>query len=107
MRARYESGQDSVSLEIADMGQGAGIGRVIAWFDPALDRTSDWGYKRSYWLHGNYVREEYDRRDRSGLVGMMVADRFALTARGTGVAPGQLMATVRAIDVAKLAALAN
>ena len=74
----------------------------------AVEKTvRNWGYRRSYWADGNYVREEIFRSDRIGPVGMIVAGRFMIGARGSGVGAAQLHEAIRAVDAVKLARLAN
>ena len=106
-RAIYEGDGTKITLEVGDMGEFAGAARALARFDPAVEKSFDWGYRRSYWADGNYVREEHFRSDRIGTVGMMVAGRFLIGARGSGVEPAQLHEAIRAVDAVKLARLAN
>jgi hypothetical protein len=49
------------------------------------------------------MHERYDRRARSGEVGIIVAERFAVTVRGDGVEPTALSGALKQIDLAKLA----
>ena len=106
-RAIYESEGTKITLEVGDMGEFAGAARALARFDPAVEKTFDWGYRRSYWADGNYVREEHFRSDRIGTVGMMVAGRFMIGARGSGVEPAQLLKRFVRSTRVKLARLAN
>ena len=52
-RAIYENESTKITLEVGDMGEFAGAARALARFDPAVEKTFDWGYRRSYWADGN------------------------------------------------------
>ena len=52
----------------ADLGEFAGAARALAWFDPAVEKTSRPGISANLWVDGNYVREEHFRSDRIGTV---------------------------------------
>jgi len=56
-------------------------------------------------VNGNLVHEQYDRRARNGEVSMILADRFTVTAHGSGVDAATIVSAVRSVDPAKLVAL--
>jgi len=102
--ARYSDGAGaSIDIEIADMASLSGLAGLAAKFDPNMEKETDTGYERTRKVDGQLVHERYDRRARSGEVGIIIADRFAVTARGTGVEPAALTAALKQIDLAALA----
>ncbi len=73
-------------------------------FDPNLEKETDSGYERTRRVDGNLVHERYDRRNRSGEISMLLANRFSLEASGRGVEPSVLGEALRAIDAKMLVA---
>jgi len=103
--ARYSDGANaSVTIEIADMASLSGLAGLASKFDPSMEKETDTGYERTTKVDGQFLHERYDRRARSGEVGIIVADRFAVTVRGDGVDPAALNAALKQVDLAKLAA---
>ena len=86
------------------MGSLSGLAGLAAKFDPSMEKETDTGYERTTKVDGQLVHERYDRRARSGEVGIIIADRFAVTVRGDGVDPAALTGALKQIDLAKLAA---
>jgi len=103
--ARYGDGAGaSISIEIADMASLSGLAGLASKFDPSMEKETDTGYERTAKVDGQLVHERYDRRARSGEVGIIVADRFAVTVRGDGVDPAALQGALKQVDLVKLAA---
>ncbi len=103
--ARYSDGADaSINIEIADMASLSGLAGLAAKFDPNMEKETDTGYERTTKVNGQLTHERYDRRTRSGEVGIIVVDRFAVTVRGDGVEPDALTGALKQIDLGKLAA---
>ncbi len=103
--ARYSDGAGAnVSIEIADMGSLSGLAGLAAKFDPNMEKETDTGYERTTKVDGQLVHERYDRRARSGEVGIIVVDRFVVTVRGEGVDAAALTGTLKQIDLTRLAA---
>jgi Yip1 domain/zinc-ribbon domain len=103
--ARYSDGANaSISIEIADMASLSGLAGLAARVDPSMEKETDTGYERTTKVDGQLLHERYDRRAKSGEVGIIVADRFAVTVRGDGVDPAALNAALKQVDLAKLAA---
>jgi hypothetical protein len=93
-RARYEGGDAHVEVEIGDMAEFFGVARVFTWVDPALSKTTGTAHEQSGRREGRYFQERFDSRDGSGKFGLMVADRFAVGARGSGITLATLHDTV-------------
>jgi hypothetical protein len=103
--ARYSDGANaSINIEITDMASLSGLAGLAAKFDPNMEKETDTGYERTTKVDGQLMHERYDRRARSGEVGIIVVDRFAVTVRGDGVEAAALTGALKQIDLAKLAA---
>ena len=106
--ARYSDGANaSISIEIADMASLSGLARLANKFDPNMEKETDTGYERTRRVDGQLVHERYDRRYKSGEVGILLADRFAVTVRGDGVAPEALTSALKQVDLTRLATAAR
>ncbi len=106
--ARYSDGASaSISIEIADMGSLSGLAGLAARFDPNMEKETDTGYERTHKVDGQLVHERYDRRYRNGEVGVILADRFAVTVHGNGVDPEALTGALKQIDLTRLASAAR
>jgi hypothetical protein len=103
--ARYSDGAGaSINIEIADLASLSGLAGLAAKFDPSMEKETDTGYERTTKVDGQLLHERYDRRARSGEVDMVIADRFVVTVRGDGVEAATLTASLKQIDLSKLAA---
>jgi hypothetical protein len=106
--ARYSDGANaSISIEIADMASLSGLAGLANKFDPNMEKETDTGYERTRRVDGQLVHERYDRRYRSGEVGILLADRFAVTVRGNGVDPEALTSALKQVDLTRLASAAR
>jgi len=103
--ARYSDGANSsISIEIVDLASLSGIAGLASKFDPNVEKETDTGYERTTKVDGQLLHERYDRRARSGEMGIIVADRFAVTVRGEGIDSAALTAAMKQVDLGKLAA---
>jgi hypothetical protein len=103
---RYSDGANAtISIEIVDLGSLSGLAALAGKFDPSMEKETATGYERTTKVNGQLVHERYDRRAKSGEVGVMVANRFSVTVEGSGVDPGALTGALKAIDLASLATM--
>jgi hypothetical protein len=104
--ARYgDSAGASIRIEIADLGALSGLAALAGKFDPNMEKETDTGYERTKRIDGQLVHERYDRRAKSGEVGVLVANRFSVTVDGSGVDAAALTAALKQIDLSSLAAI--
>lgn len=103
--ARYEGGDGSLQIEIADLGSLSGLAGLAGKFDPNLEKETDTGYERTKRVDGQLVHERYDRRARSGEVSVFLNNRFSVTVNGSGVDAGTLTAALKEVDLSKLATM--
>ena len=105
--ARYSDGANgSIDIEISDLGSLSGLAGLATSFDPNMEKETDSGYERTRKVEGGVIHEKYDRSNKSGEFGMLVGNRFTVTAHGYGVSEAQLLAALKAIDLKKLDQLA-
>jgi hypothetical protein len=104
--ARYSDGANaSIRIEIADLGSLSGLAALAGKFDPNMEKETDTGYERTKRIDGQLVHERYDRRAKSGEVGVLIASRFNVTVEGSGVDAAALMGALKAIDLSSLASI--
>jgi hypothetical protein len=102
--ARYSDGKDaSITIEIADMASLSGLTALASRFDPNIEKETDTGYERTRRVDGQLVHERYDRASRSGELGIVLADRYAVTVRGHGVPAEALAGALKRVDLTRLA----
>ena len=83
----------------------SGLAALAGKFDPNMEKETDTGYERTKRIDGQLVHERYDRRAKSGEVGVLVANRFSVTVDGSGVDAAALTAALKQIDLSSLAAI--
>lgn len=106
--AHYANGaQGSLTLEVADIGSLAGLAGLAAKFNPNAEKETDNGYERTRTVNGQMMHQRYDRQSKSGEFGVMVGNRFAVTASGSNVSEATLTDAVKSVDIGKLLALAK
>lgn len=105
--ARYEDGKGArVEIEIIDIGTFSGVASLaFAWVRVEIDQEGDDGYERTTTLGGRKAYERYSKRERAGELDVIVAGRFIVAVRGSGIDMGAFRAVVGKLDLAKLEAL--
>ncbi len=100
-----ESGAASLTITIIDTGAMramlAGGAAMAMTLD--LDRETDSGYERNTTILGHKAHEKMEGDD--GEVTVLVADRFLIEVRGSGIKADQLKSAVGAVPLRKLEAL--
>jgi hypothetical protein len=103
---RYTDGSGgSIRIEITDLGSMAGLAALAGKADPTMEKETSTGYERTRRVDGQLMHERYDRRAKSGAVGVLVANRFSVTVEGSGVEPAALNDALKAVDLSSLAAM--
>ena len=104
--ARYSDGaKASIRIEIVDLGSMAGVAALAGKFDPNIEKETDTGYERTKRIEGQLVHERYDRRTKSGEIGVLVANRFTITVEGSGIDAAALTGALKTIDLPSLASM--
>ena len=105
--ATYEDGKGGrIELELKDVGTLAGVtAMAFAWINVEIDKEGDSGYERTTSVNGRKAYERYDKAARTGSLDVIVAGRFIVGARATGVEMKVFKEAVAKLDLAKLEAL--
>jgi hypothetical protein len=88
--------------DLGAMGALAGFGSALG---VSGDKETATSYARLTTEDGRTIAEEYDRTDKHGSYGMVIASRFMVHAEGSAVAIEDLRAAVASVDTARLEAL--
>ena len=104
----YEEGDKRVELEVVDTGGSAGLVSLAAWAAMGATAESETAERieRMKREGKRYVREEISKRpDGHNIYSVILADRFMVSAEGTGVNIDALKRAVNGLDLAKLEAM--
>lgn len=105
--ATYQDGKGGkIVLEFMDVGTLTGVTSLaFAWISVEIDKEGDSGYERTTTVGGRKAYERYDRAARKGELDVLVAGRFIVGAKATGVEMGVFRQAVEKLDLAKLEAM--
>jgi hypothetical protein len=106
-QATYEDGKGGrIVLEITDVGTLSGVtAMAFAWVNVEIDKEGTSGYERTTTVNGRKAYERYDSATRTGELDVIVAGRFIVGAKATGVEMKVFREAVEKLDLAKLDAL--
>jgi hypothetical protein len=97
-----------LNLEITDTGALKGlVGFASGWAGVEQDKETDAGYEKTYKSGGQLVHEKWDNGSHYGEYGVIVGDRFSVTASGNAANIDELKGAVGNVNLAALAALKN
>ncbi len=105
--ATYEDGKGGrIALEITDVGTLSGVtAMAFAWVNVEIDKEGTSGYERTTTVAGRKAYERYDAASRTGELDVIVAGRFIVGAKATGVEMKVFKEAVAKLDLEKLDAL--
>jgi len=105
--ATYEDGKGGrIVLEITDVGTFTGVtAMAFAWVNVEIDKEGDSGYERTTTVVGRKAYERYDKAARKGELDVIVAGRFIVGAKATGVEMKVFKEAVAKLDLEKLEAM--
>lgn len=105
--AVYEDGKGGrIAYEITDVGSLSGVtAMAFAWVNVEIDKEGDSGYERTTTVAGRKAYERYSRAARTGELDVIVAGRFIVGIRASGVDIKVFQEAVAKLDLAKLEAL--
>lgn len=105
--ATYQDGKGGrIALEITDVGTLSGVtAMAFAWVNVEIDKEGTSGYERTTTVAGRKAYERYDTASRTGELDVIVAGRFIVGAKATGVDMKVFKEAVAKLDLEKLDAL--
>jgi len=105
--ARYEKGDSSIHLEIVDSSLNQLVLAPFTMFmTMGFEERSDDGYKKAVKINGSPAFEEWQKQSKDGEIGVVVGNRFIVTAKGNNVESIDVVRqVVQAVDLNKLASM--
>ncbi len=106
--AKYGDGAGkSVTLEITDTGGVSGLMGFASWAGVEGEKDNDSATEKTEKVNGRLVHQRMSKRGGSNEFGIVLGNRFVVSANGNGVSLDELKAAVSALDLAKLESMAN
>jgi hypothetical protein len=106
--ARYGDGAGkTVTLEISDTGGVSGLIGLASWAGMEGEKDDDGGTEKTQKVGGRLVHERSSKRGGSNEFGIVLGNRFIVSAKGNGVGVDELKAAVGGLDLAKLESMAD
>jgi len=106
--ARYGDGAGkTVTLEISDTGGVSGLIGLASWAGMEGEKDDDSGPEKTQKVGGRLVHERSSKRGGSNEFGIVLGNRFIVSAKSSGVGVEELKAAVRSLDLAKLESMAD
>jgi hypothetical protein len=101
--AKYGDGEGKrVSLEISDTGGVSGLMGLASWVGVEEEKDDETSSEKTERVDGRLVHERHSKIGGTNEFGLVIADRFVVSASGEGVGVGELKAAVAGLDLAKL-----
>ena len=92
----------SVTLELTDTGGVSGIMGLASWVGAQGEKEDENGSERTAMQNGRLVHEKISKTGGTNEFGVVLGDRFLVSARSSEVDSGTLKAAVSSLDLAKL-----
>lgn len=105
--ATYVQGAARITLNITDMAAMGAFAGMAGAMNIASSKETATGYEKVGKIDGRMTTEEWDRGNKSGKYGVMVADRFMISAEGSGTSMDVLKSAVAAVEQGRLEAIAK
>ena len=101
--ARYgdDTGK-SMALEISDTGGVSGLIGLASWAGVEGEKEDDRGSEKTQKVGGRLVHERTSKTGGTNEFGLVLGDRFVVSAKGNGVGVNELKAAISALDLARL-----
>lgn len=100
-----DGAQKHVTLEISDSGGASGLVGLAGWASVQEEKDDDSGSERTHKVDGRLVHEKLSKNGGTNEFSVVLADRFVVSASGTGVELNDLKDAVSKLDLRKLESL--
>lgn len=100
--ARYGDDSKSVTLEISDAGGVGGLIGLAGWAGISGEQEDENMREKTAKVNGRLVHEKQSKRGGTNEFGIVLGERFVVTAKSTSVDSTQLKGAVMGLDLAKL-----
>jgi hypothetical protein len=106
--ARYgDGGGKRVTLEISDTGGVSGLMGLASWVGVEGEKDDDSGSEKTQKVNGRIVHERTSKTGGTNEFGIVLGDRFVVSATGNGVGVSELKAAISGLDLVKLESMKN
>jgi len=105
--ATYGQGARRVELEIVDSGGASGLMGLATWVNVQGERDTATETERTTRQNGRIVHERVSKTGGSNEFGILIGERFMVTAEGTGVDIATLRSAVMGLDLGRLEGMRN
>lgn len=105
--ARYTSGNDTITLSVADVGAMGALAGLGSALNVQSNRETKDGYERANTVDGRMTTEKWSNASRNGEYNVIVGNRFAVSAEGSAPDASAFRSLVSAVDLGKLDSLAR
>ena len=105
--ATYQNGDARVTVMITDLAAAGGFTALAGAFNVQSSHETATGYEKVATINGRLTTEKYDNSDKSGEYSVVVANRFNVSAEGSGVSMDVLKSAVAAVGPDRLEGLAH
>jgi hypothetical protein len=106
--ARYgDGGGKRVTLEISDTGGVSGLMGLASWVGVEGEKDDDSGSEKTQKVNGRIVHERTSKTGGTNEFGIVLGDRFVVSATGDGVGVSELKAAISGLDLIKLESMKN
>jgi hypothetical protein len=96
-----------VTLEISDTGGVSGMMALAGWAGVEGEKDDDEGSEKTTHVNGRLVHEKRSKTGGTNEFGIVLGDRFVVSAKGNGVDLDTLKSAVSGLDLAKLESMKN
>jgi len=105
--ATYGDDSRRATLEISDTGGVSGLVGLAGWVGVQNEQEDENGAERTRKVDGRLVHEKTSKRGGANEFGVVLGDRFVVSATGNGVDLNDLRAAVMRLDLGKLESMKN
>jgi len=100
--ATYGEGDKNVTLNISDTGGASGLVGLAGWVGMQEEKEDEYSSERTRKVNGRIVHEKLSKNGGTNEFGIVLGDRFVVSAKGNGVTLDELKAAISSIDLGRI-----